>query len=561
MAAAIPDWDKTGAQCATAAESLAGSSLRREAETALRTRTAPPVPGPCAASPETSAQTLHELHVHQIELEMQNEELRRRQAELSAAHRRYFDLYDLAPVGYCSVSEAGVILQANLTLSTLLGLERSALVQQSFSRFIYRDDMDIYYLMGKALLKSGQAQTAELRMQKKDGTQFWAQLVSNVSQGADGSLRLVLTDISQHKALALELAQHRLELEQRVKSRTEQFLDLYDQAPCGYHSLSAEGVILLANKTELALLGYTQAEYVDHRMVEFLTPHSVQLFNDIFPRLLESGRIRNIELDFYCKDGSVRCFSMDADVATDSVSEVLLIRSTMVDISERKRHEQRLEMALLGADLGLWDLQIPSGELHLSERACQILGQAQSGIFSHMGDLEALVHPDDAPPRRAAINAYLEGDLPYLRIEYRLRHRDGHWVWVRSQGKVVARDEKAAAVRAVGTLQDISQEKLLKQEGAELLQRIEALMQNLGKAPQTPPQSVPFTPCTPVLGAREQQVIQLIAAGCTSAEIGEHLGISTSTAATHRRNLMRKLDLHSAAELTRYAVAHKLINS
>ena len=146
MAAAIPDWDKTGAQCATAAESLAGSSLRREAETALRTRTAPPVPGPCAASPETSAQTLHELHVHQIELEMQNEELRRRQAELSAAHRRYFDLYDLAPVGYCSVSEAGVILQANLTLSTLLGLERSALVQQSLSRFIYRDDMDIYYI-------------------------------------------------------------------------------------------------------------------------------------------------------------------------------------------------------------------------------------------------------------------------------------------------------------------------------------------------------------------------------------------------------------------------------
>jgi DNA-binding NarL/FixJ family response regulator len=93
-----------------------------------------------------------------------------------------------------------------------------------------------------------------------------------------------------------------------------------------------------------------------------------------------------------------------------------------------------------------------------------------------------------------------------------------------------------------------------------LLQRIESLIHSIGKVPEASPRPVTVSPGT-VLGAREQQVIQLIAAGCTSAEIGAHLGISTSTAATHRRNLMRKLDLHSSAELTRYAVTHKLISS
>src|ERR1039458_767612 len=73
-------------------------------------------------SPEETRRMLHELRVHQIELEMQNEELRRAQAELDAERAAYFDLYDLAPVGYCTVSEPGLILQANLTAAGLLGV-------------------------------------------------------------------------------------------------------------------------------------------------------------------------------------------------------------------------------------------------------------------------------------------------------------------------------------------------------------------------------------------------------------------------------------------------------
>ncbi|MEI6308742.1 MAG: PAS domain-containing protein, partial [bacterium] len=89
-----------------------------------------------ALSPEETRQMLHELRVHQIELEMQNEELRRAQEELNISRARYFDLYDLVPVGYCTLSEKGLILEANLAAATLLGVSRGALVKQLISRFI-----------------------------------------------------------------------------------------------------------------------------------------------------------------------------------------------------------------------------------------------------------------------------------------------------------------------------------------------------------------------------------------------------------------------------------------
>jgi PAS domain S-box-containing protein len=144
---------------------------------------------------------VHQLQVHQIELEIQNEELRHTQLQLEAARLRYFDLYDLAPVGYCSVSAQGVILEANLLAANLLGCDRSALVSQMLSHFILTADQDIYYLHHKQLLDSTQAQTCELRMLSADNTEFWAQLKTCVEDDEQGLsvLHIVISDISERK--------------------------------------------------------------------------------------------------------------------------------------------------------------------------------------------------------------------------------------------------------------------------------------------------------------------------------------------------------------------------
>lgn len=166
-------------------------------------------------SPHATQQLLHDLQTHQIELELQNEELHRTQLALDAERARYFDLYDLAPVGYCTVSETGLILEANLTAATLLGVSRIDLIKQAFSRFIVNTDQDIYYLHKRKLFDSGLTQSCEVRMVKQDGTSFWAHLDASSARTADGARlhRLVLTDISDRKGLDQALHEKNLELQ------------------------------------------------------------------------------------------------------------------------------------------------------------------------------------------------------------------------------------------------------------------------------------------------------------------------------------------------------------
>jgi PAS domain S-box-containing protein len=149
---------------------------------------------------------LHELRVHQIELEMQNEELRDAQAALDAVRERYFDLYDLAPVGYCSVNEAGLVIQANLTAAGLFGIARNGLIKHTFLRRIQKEDQDRYYLRHKLLLQVETPQSVELRLIKEDDSTFWAELTMTVSRSADGvaELRVAFIDISERKRAETE---------------------------------------------------------------------------------------------------------------------------------------------------------------------------------------------------------------------------------------------------------------------------------------------------------------------------------------------------------------------
>jgi PAS domain-containing protein len=154
----------------------ATSQLRQRAEERANVKAAPVPEQIDPLSPEEMQQILHELQVHQIELEIQNEELRRAQVELDAVRARYFDLYDLAPVGYCTLSEKGMITEANLTAATLLGVDRGTLVGQPMSRFVLIEDQDIYYRHHQQLFATMAPQVCQLRLLRPSNPPFWARL-------------------------------------------------------------------------------------------------------------------------------------------------------------------------------------------------------------------------------------------------------------------------------------------------------------------------------------------------------------------------------------------------
>jgi len=138
--------------------------LRQRAETRLEAEDRSTLETP----PEDVARLLYDLHTHQIELEMQNEELRHAQHELLKARDRYIRLYDLAPVGYLTISAKGLMLETNQTFVNMLGMERQHLINQPLSAHIVQPDQDAYYLFVSQMRKAKQQKTCELRMSRQD---------------------------------------------------------------------------------------------------------------------------------------------------------------------------------------------------------------------------------------------------------------------------------------------------------------------------------------------------------------------------------------------------------
>ncbi len=181
--------------------------LRKRAEDLLQSRP------PAGATPQSTFEMqrlLHELQVHQIEMEMQNEELRASRDRLETVTSRYVDLYDFAPVGYMTVSETSLIVEANLTVATLLGVPRGILIGQLLSRFVLSDDQGIFRHYCAQLFASGEPYTCELRLIPANHAPLWVRLESSVlREGGDGQPfnRVVISDISERK-LAEEVSQN-----------------------------------------------------------------------------------------------------------------------------------------------------------------------------------------------------------------------------------------------------------------------------------------------------------------------------------------------------------------
>lgn len=172
---------------------------------------------------------VHELQVHQIELEMQNEELRWTQESLHKTRARYLDLYDMAPVAYISINDKGLIETANLTAARLMSVPRGALLKQPLTRFILPEDQDNYYMYRKKLLESGKHQVSEFRMKPQVGPVFWARCEAAVSQDSETGfplIRAVISEINESKQIEIELNGLLESREQIIKRNTIELEEL-----------------------------------------------------------------------------------------------------------------------------------------------------------------------------------------------------------------------------------------------------------------------------------------------------------------------------------------------
>ncbi len=196
------------------------TSLRRKAEEKLRTQ----LERLQKLSARDIQELVHELGTHQIELEMQNEELRKARDELESSRNQYAELYDFAPVGYFTIDAQGLIERVNLIGAHLLGIERGLLLKRPFISFIAEAaDREIFSKHCSEVFQKQGNQTCEIRLKRKDGAAFSAQLQSVAKEnigGKAGSIRTTIIDFTERSRAEDALQKAYAELDQRIKERT-----------------------------------------------------------------------------------------------------------------------------------------------------------------------------------------------------------------------------------------------------------------------------------------------------------------------------------------------------
>ena len=363
-----------------------GLCLRQLAEEMVLRTTDTELEDAANETPKPVRQALYELRVHQIELEMQNEELRRVQVELEESKARYLDFYNLAPVGYCTISTSGMLQEVSLTFSRLLGAVSRKLIRTPFSRHILSDDADIYYLFQKKLLATGESQKCELRLVRPDKTTFWAQLTTSRVAGADGSpeCSLVVSDISERK-----------QAEQHLQESEERYELLAEQNRVYHWEVDVCGLYTYISDVCTTVTGLQPHEIINKKYFYDLHPEQgrAEFKKATLEMFARQEKFVNLENCVQTATGQSIWVSTTGIPIVDDRGKLTGYRGTDTDINERKQVEEKYAALFSNSVDAIFVADPASRQLVDCNKAAELLtGYSKTELLSMNADK---LHPYD----------------------------------------------------------------------------------------------------------------------------------------------------------------------
>ncbi|MFT4729223.1 MAG: two-component system cell cycle sensor histidine kinase/response regulator CckA [Granulosicoccus sp.] len=288
---------------------------------------------------------VHELKNHQIELEMQNDELQRIQLELDASQKRYFNLYNLAPIGYFTLSDEGLILEANLASAKILNVTRSVLINQNIKKFVSFMDQDIYYFHHNSLMETRKRQVCDIHMNVKGGEPIWTRLEQIIEPDDEGRplYRLLMSAIAEFKKNELALQ------ESEAKYRS-----LFEQAGDGIliGEINNEGVAVIIDVNSASLLahGYSREEIIGQPITTLDSNTNPETANIRVKTLQIAGKLK-FEVANTTKNGTSIVLAVTASMVTIADKQLILYMEH--DITDRKAVEEQQQRAAKLESVGI----------------------------------------------------------------------------------------------------------------------------------------------------------------------------------------------------------------
>jgi len=275
---------------------------------------------------------IHNLRVHQIELEIQNEELRKAQIRLEDSRRKYFELYNFVSDGYFTLNKNGLILDVNLAGASLLDFERLRLINTYFIQYIEPEYRNEFHIHCMKVMKTAEKQTVEIKLLKKDKSSFYVHLDTlNVLDTSNEfkEFRISVRDITDIKNAA-----------KKVELASEYNRSLLEASLDPLVTIGSNGKINDVNRSTEKITGIKRDELIGTDFSNYFT--DPKRAKDGYQQVFNEGSVRDYPLEMKHKNGDVTPVLYNASVYKDEFGEVLGVFAAARDISEIQRAEEIL---------------------------------------------------------------------------------------------------------------------------------------------------------------------------------------------------------------------------
>jgi two-component system cell cycle sensor histidine kinase/response regulator CckA len=281
------------------------------------------------SSPSEIKQLLHELLVNQVELETQNEGLRSAAHRLDALQSRYFDHYDLAPMGYLTFDDQRLIMGSNLFAARMFGMSRNTLIDAPISQLLLKEDQVIFYENLKICIELDIPQHFEMRLIRTDGVAFWGLL--QLIAMPDGEYWLTVTDIDRNKQVKAEL-----------RESDNKFRSIFEQAAMGVARVSLDGAWLEVNKKLCAIVGYSQQQLLTKSIQDLTHPEDLEIDQAALSQLINNEiRTYTKEKRYYNLGGVIVWVKLTMSLVRDINNEPDYFISIIEDITSQINKEAK----------------------------------------------------------------------------------------------------------------------------------------------------------------------------------------------------------------------------
>jgi PAS domain S-box-containing protein len=391
---------------------------------------------------QTPEQLVHELQVHQIELETQAEELRRTQAELEESRDKYYDLYEFAPVGYLTLTDKELVSDVNLTGAKLLGVPRNKLQKAHFRKFVVPEDSNQWARYFMKVVDSGKKQICILTIRRSDGSTFPARLegiLVRESSNRAPMLKLTIGDITDIRVTEQALAE-REELFRSVVHNSSDLTILTD----------SNGSITYVSPQCEQVLGYPAQEFVGKIIPEIIHPDDIARCREKWEQVAQQGLdIHDYEYRIIDARGSVRWIAHSACLTLVN-GRVLGMQNTIRDITERKNAENALRESetkyknvIENANEAIVVVQ-DKKIVYANPRAVEIIQATPEEIASQ--PFINFIHPDDCELVSDRHQRRLNGENIQEFYDFRLFSPSNPLIWVQISAVRIAWNGRPATL-------------------------------------------------------------------------------------------------------------------